>query len=175
MDDYKKRDSIRVLFYFYLENMGEKIYLTKEGQQKLKEELKHLSEVKRASVAEQIKEARSYGDILQNPVYDAAVEEQGYIEGRISEIEEILGNSEIIKKTNGGDANAVFVGSTVVVNVNGVKDSFTIVGVAEADPVNKLISNESPVGKSLLGAKIGDEVKVVTPIFTTVYKIVEIK
>ena len=155
--------------------MSEKIYLTKEGRSKLQKELKELSSVKRASVAEQIKEARALGDILQNPVYDAAVEEHGYIEGRISEIEEILANSEIIKKDKKKSKDGVFVGSTVVVEVNGINDSFTIVGVAEADPVKKLISNESPVGKSLLGAKIGDEVKVVTPIFTTTYKIVEIK
>ncbi len=156
--------------------MGEKVYLTKEGYTKLKEELKYLSGVKRASVAEKIKEARSYGDILQNPVYDAVVEEQGYIEGRITEIEEILGNAEIIeKKKKDKSRQTVIVGSTVVVEANGTKDIFTIVGIAEADPMSKLISNESPVGKALLGAKIGDKVEVSTPIFTTVYKIVGIK
>lgn len=156
--------------------MEEKVYLTKEGREKLKRELKNLVEVKKPSVAERIKEAREMGDILENPVYDTAIEDQGYIEGRIEEIEEILARSELIekkKKTRSDDS--VFVGSTVVVEVNGHKDTFTIVGVTEADPVGKLISNESPVGIALLGSKVGDTVEVKTPIFKTVYKILEIR
>ena len=157
--------------------MEEKIYLTKEGRNKLKEELRYLSEVKKVSIAEKIKEARELGDILENPMYDAAIEEQGYIEGRIKEIEEMLGNSEIIKKENKRvkTKGEVVIGSTVVVEVNGDKEVFTIVGGAEADPVTKFISNESPVGSALLGAKVGDTVEVKTPVSTTVYKVLEVK
>lgn len=152
--------------------MSETIYLTKEGQDKLKEELNHLIKVKKVEVAEKIKEARLLGDVLQNPIYDASVEEQGYIEGRISEIEEVLGKAKLIKKNN--KDGAVLLGSTVSVEINGAKETFTIVGSTEADPDNKRISNESPVGRALMGAKVGDVVKIKTPAFSADYKIIKI-
>jgi len=154
--------------------MSEKKYITTEGYKKLKQELNQLREVSRAKIATKIKEARDMGDVLENLVYDAALDEQGYIEGRISEIEEALLSSEIITK-NDTSKEIVEIGATVIVQIETNIDTFTIVGSAEADPIKRLISNESPVGKALIGAKINDIVEVKTPIFTAVYKIVEIK
>jgi transcription elongation factor GreA len=148
--------------------------LTKEGYEKLKSELEHLRNTKRVDVAAKIKEAREMGDILENTVYDAAVEEQDYIEARIKELEDILGNSKILAPS---DLKHDFVqlGHTVTIECEGRKDQFTIVGSEEADPLSKMISHESPVGKALLGTKIGDTVEVKTPVFKAVYKIIEIK
>lgn len=153
--------------------MGEKQFLTKEGFKKLKEELKHLRELSRTTVAAKMKDAREMGNVLENVVFDAAVEEQNYIDGKIQEIESILSNAHIVSKED-QVADTVMIGSQVVVEFEGKTDKFTIVGSAEADPTNKFISNESPVGKALLGAKLGSNVKIETPIFKVVYKIKEI-
>lgn len=154
--------------------MAEKIYLTQSGQKKLKEELHHLREVARAEVANKIKEARDLGDVLENTVYDSALDEQAYIEGRISEIESTLANSEIISDKD-ISIDIVGIGSVVVVEADGKVDEFTIVGSAEADPMKRLISNESPVGQALVGAKKNELIEVKTPIFTVIYKVVDIK
>lgn len=148
--------------------------LTKQGYDKLKEELDHLRKVSRVEVAEKIREAREVGgDYQENSLYDTALEEQGYIEGRISEIETILSGS-VIADTKDFDGT-VQVGRTVIVEYAGRTDEFTIVGTSEADPSRKFISNESPVGKALLGLKIGDEIEVKTPLIVAVYKIIDIK
>lgn len=154
--------------------MAEKFYLTQSGHKKLKEELHNLREVARAEIATKIKEARDLGDVLENTVYDSALDEQAYIEGRISEIESILAHSNIIEDKD-ILVDVVGIGNVVVVETDGNVDEFTIVGSAEADPVKRLISNESPVGKALLGSKKNDLVEVKTPIFTVIYKIVDIK
>lgn len=154
--------------------MAEKFYLTQSGQKKLKEELHKLREVSRAQVATKIKDARDLGDVLENTVYDSALDEQAYIEGRISEIESTLANSDVISDKD-ISIDVVGIGSVVVVESDGHVDEFTIVGSAEADPMKRLISNESPVGKSLVGAKKNQIVEVKTPIFTVVYKIIDIK
>src|SRR3990167_307619 len=122
--------------------MAEKSYLTQAGYKNLKTELTHLKKSARTAVAEKIREARDMGDVLENSVYDSALEEQGYIEGRIGELEEILTNSEIVKKIKG--TGIVEIGSTVVVEIGSKKETFTIVGSAEADPIKSIISNESP-------------------------------
>ncbi len=149
--------------------------LTKEGYKKLKDELNYLRDIKRVDVATKIKEAREMGDVLENTVYDAAVEEQNYIENRIQELEDVVTNSKVIDSSNVKNKDSVQIGHTVVVECNGKKDQYTIVGSAEADPVSKFISHESPVGKALLGTKVGDLVEVTTPVARSVYKIVEIK
>lgn len=154
--------------------MVEKFYLTQSGQKKLKDELHNLREIARGEVATKIKEARDLGDVLENTVYDSALDEQAYIEGRISEIESTLANSEIIADKD-IPRDVVGIGSVVVVEVDGSLDEFTIVGSAEADPVKRYISNESPVGKALINARKNELVEVKTPIFTVVYKIVDIK
>ncbi|PIR42888.1 transcription elongation factor GreA [candidate division WWE3 bacterium CG_4_9_14_0_2_um_filter_35_11] len=154
--------------------MVEKIYLTELGQKKLKEELHNLREVARAEIATKIKDARDLGDVLENTVYDSTLDEQAYIEGRISEIESTLANSDIISDKN-ISVDIVGVGSVVVVESDGNIDEFAIVGSAEADPMKRHISNESPVGKALIGARKNQLVEVKTPIFTVIYKVIDIK
>ena len=147
-------------------------YLTQVGYKNLKEELDNLRKFARVEVAAKIKEARDMGDIEENLMYDSAVEEQGYIEGRIAEIEEIISKSVVVEEVK---SDTVILGSLVIVEFSGRKDTFRIVGSAEADPVKRLISNESPVGKALLGAKKGDVVVVTTPVIVVEYKVIDIK
>ena len=151
----------------------DKIYLTKEGFDKLKRELDRLISVKRPEVIERISQARQASSSPDNLELDAATQEQSFIEGRISELTEILKQAQIIPQEK-GQKKVVSLGSTVVVEVDGEKDEFTLVGSLEADPSKGLISNESVVGKALLGAKIGAEITVASAVKTT-YKILEIK
>ncbi|TXI34275.1 MAG: transcription elongation factor GreA [Niabella sp.] len=148
-------------------------FITEEGYKKLKKELEDLRNDSRVSVAKKIQEAREMGGVEENPAYDIAVEQFGYIEGRISEIEEILANSTIAEVDKG--SSIVELGANVVVEFSGKKDTFKIVSSVEADPTKRLISVESPVGKALLGAKKGDVVVVKTPVIVAHYKIIEIK
>lgn len=154
--------------------MADKTYITQRGKNKLKEELKFLRETRRIDVASKIKEARDAGDILENSVYDVAIDEQSYIEGRIGEIEGILSNAELLKLKNGRQEE-VQIGCTVVVRINNDEHTFTLVGSVEADPSKKMISHESPLGKALLGAKRGDLVEVKTPTVNAKYKVIDIK
>lgn len=148
------------------------VYLTEKGLHELNEELKELKEVKRKQVSEKIQKAREYGDLAENSEYDAAREEQAMIEGRIVELESMLKNVEIIEATE--QHSKVNIGSKVKVEIDGKKEEYIIVGKVEADPLKKKISNESPVGAALLGAKIGDVVEIKTPAFTYKCKILEI-
>ncbi len=148
-------------------------YLTQTGYKKLKEELDHLRQVARTEIATKIKEARDMGNIEENLVYDAALEQQGYIEGRIAEIESILSSSVVVEEAK--THYTVELGSVVVLKVNGQEQTFKIVGSAEANPSERLISNESPVGKALIGAKKGDIVIVKTPIIVSEYRVLEIR
>lgn len=151
----------------------DKLQLTKEGLEKLKEELKDLKENKRIEVTQKIARAREFGDISENSEYDAARDEQSFIEGRIMELEELLRNAEIVDngKTSGGE---VAIGSKVTIESNGDKDEYHIVSSIEADPMLGKISNESPVGKALLGKKVGDEVEVETNIKAK-YRVISVK
>lgn len=152
--------------------MAEKVYVTSEGFKRLKEELAYLIEVKRTQIATKIKEARDMGDILENPPYDAALEEQGLVEARIKEINNILTVAKIPEKKN---IEQVQVGSKVVLEIDGSSNTFMIVSSVEADPSKRMVSSESPVGNALLGKKVGDLVEIKTPVFTAKYKILEIK
>lgn len=152
--------------------------ITKEGLEKLKEELNFLKEVKRKEVAERLKEAISYGDLSENAEYEEAKNEQAFIEGRILELEEKVRFAEIIdEKAHKGAL--VQLGSKVVIqNLSGKtksEEEYTIVGSTEADPINHKISNVSPVGKALLDRTAGDTVKVVAPAGIQEYKIVKVK
>ena len=147
------------------------LYLTKEGLEKLKAELQELKEVKRPKNIDMIKEAREMGDISENAMYDAAREEQGFIEGRITELEEILRTAVITEATKKG---IIGVGSKVTVHIDGGEETFHIVGAPEADPVNKKISHESPLGVSMLGKKIGEQVEVEAPMGKLKYTILKI-
>lgn len=133
--------------------------ITQEGKIELEAELKQLK-AGRTLIAEKIADARDFGDLSENAEYDAAREEQGLLETRIAEIEDILQNASIIKA---GSKSKVALGSRVDI-VNGKKTaSYTIVGPVEADPLEGKISNESPIGMALMGKKVGDKVSIKTP------------
>ena len=141
--------------------MDKPVLLTKDGIVKLERELDELRTVRRAEVAERIKYAKDFGDISENAEYEEAKNEQGMVEGRILVLENMLRNAVVIEE--GGGAGVIGVGSSVEVQDEFGKQSFTIVGPAEVDVANGRISLESPVGKALLGHKVGDEVEVQSP------------
>lgn len=145
--------------------MVEKQYpMTKEGKEKLEKELQELKTVKRKEVVERIKIARSFGDLSENSEYDSAKEEQAFVEGRIATIEKMLRNAVIIEDDkNNKDTVTLGKSVTFVELPDGEEETYTIVGSAEADPFEGKISNDSPIAKSLLGKKVGDEVSVQTP------------
>ena len=144
--------------------MPKDVILTPEGLEKLKLELEDLQTNKRREVAERIKEAREFGDISENSEYDDAKNEQAMLEARIASLEEKLRSASVIKASE-LDSNVVRVGSLVSVKDEGSGKSlkYTIVGSTEANPSENRLSNESPVGKGLLGRKKGDTVKVTLP------------
>ena len=150
--------------------------LTYEGLKKLEDELQDLKVVKRKEVAQKIKEAREQGDLSENAEYDAAKDEQRDIEARIEEIEKILKNVEVVDEDE-VDLDKVSVGCRVkVLDVTYNEEmEFKLVGSTEANSLKGKISNESPVGKALIGAKIGDVVKVETQAGSIDYKIIEIQ
>ena len=138
--------------------------MTKEGKQKLELELENLKTVKRKEVVERIKIARSFGDLSENSEYDSAKEEQAFVEGRITTLENMIRNAKIIEDSE-LDTDTVTLGKTVtfVELPDGDEESYSIVGSAEADPFEGKISNDSPIARSLMGKKIGEEVTVQTP------------
>ncbi len=153
-----------------------KIVLTSEGYQKAQEELEHLKVVRRKEVAQKIKEARSQGDLSENAEYDAAKEEQAEIEARIVELDNMLRNAEVIAEDELNSGH-VSLGNTVVLFDEEFQEevTYTIVGSAEADPANGRISNESPLGLSLIGHILNDIVEVDAPDGTITFKILGIE
>ncbi len=148
--------------------MKKAFHLTAEGKQELENELVQLKD-QRAPAAERLKTARGFGDLAENAEYDAARRDLERIESRISEIEHIVQNSEIIK---GSKANSVRLGAAVSLKSDSGKTlQFSIVGTVEADPLEGKISDESPIGKALMGKTVGDSVEIVTPSETAVYKV----
>lgn len=144
-----------------------KVYqLTVAGRRELEAELEVLKN-RRSEVADKIAEARDYGDLRENSEYDSAREEQGLVETRIAEIEDILGNAEEIKVKK---TDSVQLGSVVEVK-NGNTQTYTVVGPVEADPASGKISNESPIGSALMGKKVGDKVTITTPKGETTYTV----
>jgi transcription elongation factor GreA len=148
-------------------------YFSKEGLEKLKDELKHRLEVQRPEIAVRIKEAKELGDLSENAEYDAAKDAQASNEGRIEEVKSILENAVIIESADG--SGIVRVGSSVKVDSKNGAQTFVIVGAVESDPAAGFISNESPLGAAFLGHKKGDKIEVKTPKGVTEYKIVEVK
>ncbi|MFS0780822.1 transcription elongation factor GreA [Bacillus sp. 1P06AnD] len=143
----------------------EKVFpMTKEGKEKLENELEQLKSVKRKEVVERIKIARSFGDLSENSEYDSAKEEQAFVEGRITTIENMIRNAKIIEEDE-MDSDHVSLGKSVtfIELPNGDEETYTIVGSAEADPFEGKISNDSPIARSLIGKAVGDEVVVQTP------------
>lgn len=136
-------------------------YITKEGLEKFKRELKELKTTKRKEIASRIQEAKELGDLSENAEYAEAKTDQAFVEGRIIELENLLKNATIISEDTSGEI--VQVGSTVIFQGPDGEKKYTIVGSNEADPAQGLISNESPLGQSFLGARVGDKVEVRLP------------
>ncbi len=153
--------------------MTKNVYLTTKGFVDAKAELEYLKKTKRAQIAERIHQAREYGDLTENSEYDVAVEDQSLIENRISELENIVRDAKVIASSHTQDF--VVIGSTVKIEMDEGIDEFTIVGRVEADPSKKRISNESPLGSVLIGAKKGETVEVTTPIVRYKCKILDIR
>lgn len=154
---------------------SKKIYLTKEGLQDLKKEYGELNSSKRPLVLERVSQARSMGDLSENAEYVAAREELSFIDGRLGELEELINQAVLIEENHhNGVNNTVKLGSRVFVNIKGKKEEFTVVGEWEADPKEKKISHESPLGKALLGKKVGEKVEVEAPAGTVTYTIVSV-
>jgi len=150
------------------------IFLTPEGEDKLREELAELTGPRRIELAQRLRYAISQGDLSENADYIAAKEQQAFLEGKIQEIEAVLREATIVQ--NGGSSDHVEIGSTVVVEEDGREpDTYHLVGIKEADPRNGKISNESPIGKALLGKRVGDVAVALTPAGEMKLKIVEIK
>ncbi len=150
--------------------------VTKEGLENMQKELDELRSVKRAEVAQRLKEAIAMGDLSENSEYDEAKNAQAFLEGRIQQLEQQIRTAQVIEK---GTKNRVDVGSTVVIEgmeePDQEKETVTIVGSTESNPFEGLISNESPVGRALVGAKAGDIVEADAPNGVLKYKVVEIK
>lgn len=148
---------------------SKKIFLTKEGHEDLKKEYDELVNIKRPDVLNRVSQARNLGDLSENAEYVAAREELSFIDGRIDEIEELLKEVEIISQSKSN--NIVKLGSTVTVDAGKDKEVFTLVGEWEADPHQKKISHESPLGKALIGKKVGEKVEVEAPAGKILYTI----
>ncbi|NLM34960.1 MAG: transcription elongation factor GreA [Clostridiales bacterium] len=153
-----------------------KYLMTYEGVKKLEEELEYLKTVKRKEITEKIKVALGYGDLSENSEYDEAKNEQAFVEGRIITLENMLRNATIVDESE-IPSDVVSVGSKVRVKDYEFDEEveYTIVGSAEADPMSYKISNESPVGKALIGKKVGDIVEVAVPGGVNKFEILEIR
>jgi len=147
-------------------------YLSREGLEKLRAELEELVNVRRAEIAQRIHDAKAHGDVMENAEYEDAKNEQAFVEGRIATLEALIKNATIIDANLSTDH--VQIGSTVVVRGADGEERFTIVGSTEARPSEGKISNESPVGRALLGRKPGDTVVVRVPAGDFTYTIVSI-
>ena len=154
---------------------SKKIYLTKAGLQELKNEYEQLSKVKRPDVLTRVSDARNLGDLSENAEYTAARDELSFIDGRIDELEELLKQAVLIAEPKKATGNHVVkLGSTVKLNTKDKHDVFTVVGEWEADPKEKKISHESPLGKALIGKRVGEKVEVEAPAGKVLYTIVSI-
>ena len=156
--------------------MEREVILTEEGYAKLQDEIEYLTTTKRREVADRIKTAREFGDISENSEYDDAKNEQAHVESRIIQIEHQLRNARIVDISD-VSTDVVGIGTKVTVRTSPDKKtkSFALVGSAEADPLNDRLSNESPIGKALMGRKKGDKVTVATPRGQVEYQVVKIE
>ena len=150
-------------------------FLTKEGYQKLQDELDYLRTAKRQEVANRLHEAMEGGELIENAEYEAAKNEQAFVEGRIQELDLLLATAKIIEDNGKKKGDVVHLGSKVTIKEGNFEaETFTIVGAAEANPREGKISNESPIGKAILSRKLGDTVKVETPGGTYNVKILKV-
>lgn len=153
---------------------GKKIYLTPKGLEDLKSEYDQLVKTKRGEVVARLSSAREMGDLSENAEYTAAREELAFIDGRIEELEMLLKQVVLIDDVKGHHGKIIDLGSQVTVKVKGKSEVFTLVGEWEADPTDKKISHESPLGKALIGKTVGDDIEVEAPAGKMVYTIVGI-
>ncbi len=152
--------------------MADKIhYLSKESLEALKKEYEDVKYVQIPAVANKINEAKQQGDLSENAEYHQAKEEMAWAQGRLLELENIIGNAQIIEKSK---SDKIGLGNTVVVEVNKIEKTYQIVGAQEADPINGKISNESPLGNAFLGHKAGDKVEIRTPAGIQNYEIIRV-
>ncbi len=156
-------------------NMDKKIYLTKEGLEELKAEYEEISKKKRPEVVLRLAAARDQGDLSENAEYSAARDELSFIDGRIDELEELLRQVELIEEPKKGSKTVVSLGSTVTVHLGKKQEDFTVVGEWEADPGAKKISDQSPLGKALMGKAVGEKVEVEAPAGKILYTILSVK
>jgi transcription elongation factor GreA len=154
-------------------NRQNQVEVTKEGLESLKKELHELKEVKRPKVVDRLANARAEGDLKENSDYHNARDELGFLDGRVQELESVVKNAKIIDGRGRGDGVAV--GTSVKVEVNGNHNEFNIVGEWEANPAESKISHTSPLGKALVGKKVGEKVEVDVPAGKLTYEILEIK
>ena len=153
--------------------MSEQTFLTREGLKKLEEELTFLRTVRRAQVAERLHNAQEDGELIENAEYEDAKNEQAFLEGKILTLESMLSSAVIIE--NDGPEGVVNLGSQITIKETGGKpETYMLVGAAEANPKDGRISNESPLGKALLGRKVGDEIKVNAPSGTLSFRVVSV-
>lgn len=150
-------------------------FLTKEGFEKLQDELDYLRTIKRQEVADRLHEAMEGGELIENAEYEAAKNEQAFVEGRIQELEILLATARVIEDEKKKKADTIQVGSTVTIQEDGSEEeTYTIVGAAEANPREGKISNESPMGKAILNHRAGDDVQIETPDGSYTVRIVKI-
>lgn len=149
-------------------------YLTQERFEELKKELEELKTKRRMEVAERLKQAKEFGDLSENSEYAEARDEQSLVEGRIFELEELLKKAAIIQKTAGMKARAE-IGSTVTVKKGEAVLKYTIVGAYDANPAEGKISDESPLGMALVGRKVGEKAKAVTPSGEAEYEVLKVE
>lgn len=154
-------------------DLNSKVRLTREGLEELKREYAELSQVKRPSAVQRLSDARDLGDLSENSEYAAAKQDLAFMDGRILELEEIIHGAKLISGNHA--KNQVDLGCKVILHVNGKKEEFNLVGEWEADPMDKKISHESPLGKALMGKKVGDRVEVEAPAGKILYKILGIE
>lgn len=154
-------------------NALDDVTLTQEGYDELIAELKDIKEERLPKAIERVATARSFGDLSENSEYHAAREDLSFLEGRIAELEALLSKAKVIKQKKGKQTN-ISVGSTVTVHVGKTKHVYQIVGEWEANPKEKKISESSPLGKALIGKKIGEEIEVEAPAGKIKYKVADI-
>lgn len=148
------------------------VIVTNEGLEKIKKELNLLKNIKRKELIERIQRAKELGDLSENADYSDAKEEQGFVEGRIHELEDLLVKAVVVENHN--NKQTANIGSKIKLKINGNIVEYTITGFNEADPTQGKISNESPLGKELIGKKVGDEVEITTLKGKVKYEILEI-
>jgi len=155
--------------------MKNNLKLTKQGLDTLRAELEELRDVKRPKLVERLAYARSQGDLSENSDYQSAKEELEFLDGRIDELEEVVKTASVVSGNGKTENGGIGVGTKVTVKVNGTKAIFDIVGEWEADPINKKVSHDSPLGLALVGKKVGDKVEVEAPAGKLQYEILAVE